>query len=33
MRLNKSQKYAIQWMVSQGHDVTQIVKELKIPPH
>jgi len=30
MRLNKSQKYAIQWMVSQGHDVTQIVKELKI---
>lgn len=31
MRLNKSQKYAIQWMVSQGQDVTQIVKELKIP--
>ncbi len=31
MRLNKTQKYAIQWMVSQGQDVTQIVKELKIP--
>jgi hypothetical protein len=30
MRLNKSQKYAIQWMVSQGHEITQIVKELKI---
>lgn len=30
MRLNKSQKYAIQWMVSQGSDVPQIVKELKI---
>lgn len=31
MRLNRSQKYAIQWMVSQGEEVTQIVKELKIP--
>lgn len=31
MRLNKSQKYAIQWMVSQGQEITQIVKELKIP--
>ena len=31
MRLNKSQKYAIQWMVSEGNEVTQIVKELKIP--
>ena len=31
MRLNRSQQYAIQWMLSKGDDVTQIVKELKIP--
>lgn len=31
MRLNRSQKYAIQWMVQEGNDITQIVKELKIP--
>lgn len=31
MRLNRSQKYAIQWMVQEGQEVTQIVKELKIP--
>lgn len=30
MKLNRSQQYAIQWMVSQGSEVTQIVKELKI---
>jgi hypothetical protein len=30
MRLNKSQKYAIQWMLSQGQEIPQIVKELKI---
>jgi hypothetical protein len=31
MRLNKSQKYAIQWMVYKKQEITQIVKELKIP--
>jgi len=31
MRLNRSQQYAIQWMVNEGQEVTQIVKELKIP--
>lgn len=31
MRLNRSQKYAIQWMVQEGNEITQIVKELKIP--
>lgn len=30
MKLNRSQQYAIKWMVSQGDEVTQIVKELKI---
>lgn len=31
MRLNKSQKYAIQWMVYKKNEISQIVKELKIP--
>jgi len=31
MRLNKTQQYAIRWMVSQGNEIAQIVKELKIP--
>lgn len=31
MRLNKLQKYSIQWLLSQGNNVDQIAKELKIP--
>lgn len=30
MRLNKTQKYAINWMVSQKMEVKEIVKELKL---
>lgn len=31
MRLNKTQKYAIQWLADNGHSVEEIVKELKLP--
>ena len=31
MRLNKTQKYAIQWMTDNGHSVEEVVKELKLP--
>ena len=31
MRLNKTQKYAIQWLLENGHSVEQIIKELKLP--
>jgi len=30
MRLNKKQKYAINWLVSQKKEVQEIVKELKL---
>ena len=30
MRLNKSQKYAINWLVSQEKEIQEIVKELKL---
>lgn len=30
MRLNKTQKYAINWLVSQDKEVQEIVKELKL---
>ena len=31
MRLSKTQKHAIQWMVSQDSNIKDIAKELKIP--
>lgn len=31
MRLNKIQKYAIQWLVHNNIEITEIIKELKIP--
>ena len=31
MRLNKTQKYAIQWLMHQNKSAAEIVKELKIP--
>ncbi len=31
MRLSKTQKHAIQWMVSQDSNMKDIAKELKIP--
>lgn len=30
MRLNKTQKYAINWLASQDKEVSEIVKELKL---
>lgn len=30
-RLNKTQKYAIQWLMSEGKDSAEIVSELKLP--
>ena len=31
MRLSKTHKYAIQWLVSQGKETNEIVNELKLP--
>lgn len=31
MRLNKTQKYAIQWLVHTNTEITDIIKDLKLP--
>lgn len=31
MRLNKTQKYALQWLIHSNKSVAEIVKELKLP--